>query len=456
MAKSNKSKPIQLLSPENYIRQKARNLPIYECKVNVSWEEERMAQVLIARSHANGNITLGFYLVDLGCLGIKDSFYRFNIHPDEYAELLEKFEGRLPLEDISYTLAHNIVYAGLQYAEELGFKPYKDYTSITRFMLEEDTDDVELIDIEVGGKDGKPLYVNSGFDPETRVKQIIAQLERSVGVGNFTYIIQAGDEDFDDDDDFEFSGLMLDELKEEFSSLIDKGMDNLTEVEMVKIIKYADEIYAEICDEDVVFEYMDQWEKEFDLILTDENTNEFIGVDENVVITPKQQQLIDEILVLLGNDNRQAAKKSIELEKQIGSTSLTTFLELELLKEDESRKYPIMLAEYTPIYPTCSLIKLMNHVEKYKQNQDAVLNEYLPDVDVIFEGRNSVTHFEMYHFLNEKMFLIGKRNDINLIEAFFTFLDDSPLNEDALDSLKGLTGILRVAVLKSYFENQSA
>jgi hypothetical protein len=456
MAKSNKSKPIQLLSPENYIRQKARNLPIYECKVNVSWEEERMAQVLIARSHANGNITLGFYLVDLSCLGVKDSFYRFNISPDEYAELLEQFEGELPLEDISYTLAHNIIYAGLQYAEELGFKPYKDYTSITRFMLEEDTDDVELIDIEVGGKDGKPTYINSGFDTEARVKQIIAQLERSVGVGNFTYIIQAGDEDFDDDDDFEFSGLMLDELKDEFSSLINKGLDHLTEVEMVKIIKYADEIYAEICDEDVVFEYIDQWEKEFDIILTDENTNEFIGVAENVVITPKQHQLIDDILVLLGNDNRQAAKKSIELEKQIGTTSLTTFMELDLLKEDESRKYPIMLAEYIQTYPTCSLIKLLNHVETFSNKKDANLNEYLPDVDVIFEGRNSVTHFEMHRFLNEKMFLIGKRNDINLIEAFFTFLDDSPLNEDPLDSLKGLTGILRVAVLKSYFENQSA
>ena len=34
MSKNNKTKPIQLLSPENYIRQKARNLPIYECKVS--------------------------------------------------------------------------------------------------------------------------------------------------------------------------------------------------------------------------------------------------------------------------------------------------------------------------------------------------------------------------------------------------------------------------------------
>ncbi len=194
MAKSNKSKPIQLLSPENYIRQKARNLPIYECKVNASWEEERMAEVLIARSHANGNITLCFYLVDLGCLGVKDSFFNFNITLDQYAELLDKFEGELPLEDISYTLAHNIIYAGVQYAEEFGFKPHKDYTSVTRFMLEDDTDDIELIEIEMGGKDGQPLYVNSGFDSEARVKQIIAQLEKTAGVGNFNYVLQVGGE----------------------------------------------------------------------------------------------------------------------------------------------------------------------------------------------------------------------------------------------------------------------
>jgi len=67
MANKNKEKVIQMLSPENYIRKKARSLPIYECWVNTNWEGSGMANIVIARSHTNGNITFCIYLVDLYC-----------------------------------------------------------------------------------------------------------------------------------------------------------------------------------------------------------------------------------------------------------------------------------------------------------------------------------------------------------------------------------------------------
>ena len=38
MAKKKKGKVIQMLSPENYIKQRARTLPIYECRINSDWE----------------------------------------------------------------------------------------------------------------------------------------------------------------------------------------------------------------------------------------------------------------------------------------------------------------------------------------------------------------------------------------------------------------------------------
>ena len=39
MAKKKQSKVVQMLSPENYIRQKARTLPVYKCFVNTDWQE---------------------------------------------------------------------------------------------------------------------------------------------------------------------------------------------------------------------------------------------------------------------------------------------------------------------------------------------------------------------------------------------------------------------------------
>ena len=77
MAKNTGGKVIQMLSPENYIRKKARSLPIHECTINSHWEESGLANISIARRHTNGNITSCFYLIDLLCLGVKDTHYIF-------------------------------------------------------------------------------------------------------------------------------------------------------------------------------------------------------------------------------------------------------------------------------------------------------------------------------------------------------------------------------------------
>ena len=98
----------------------------------------------------------------------------------------------------------------------------------------------------------------------------------------------------------------------------------------------------------------------------------------------------------------------------------------------------------------------MNHTVKYFPKPDTDLNVYLPDVDIIFEGRNSVTEYEMFRYLSDKLFLIGNRNDINLIEAYFKFLDDIQIDEQVTDTLKGIAGIIRIFILKKYFEKQSA
>jgi hypothetical protein len=98
-------------------------------------------------------------------------------------------------EQISYALAHNIIYSAVAFAEEYGFKPHKDFTSITRFMLDEDTEDVELIEVECG-KNDKPFYVCGPYDDRKKAEAIIAQLERTAGKGNYDYILPVSDDDY--------------------------------------------------------------------------------------------------------------------------------------------------------------------------------------------------------------------------------------------------------------------
>lgn len=204
MAKTAKGKVIQMLTPENYIRQKARTLPLYECLLNTEWEENGLANIIVARKHTTGNITAGMYLVDIHCLGVKDASYWFNITEFQYREILSHAKGTMELEKVSYELVHNIVFAALEFAGDYGFKPHKDFTSVAQYILEEDTDDIELIEIECG-MDGKPAFVSGPFDDAAKVAKIVAQLEKTAGPGNYIFINEIEQSDFNTQDDEEFT-----------------------------------------------------------------------------------------------------------------------------------------------------------------------------------------------------------------------------------------------------------
>ncbi len=213
MAKSKKGKVIPMLSPENYIRQRSRNLPVHECLITPDWEEDKKASIVITRKHTNGNFTVGFYLVDLLCLGVKDAHFKFNISEYEYNELLEYMNEDMDLERIDYPLAHNIIFAATEFAEEYGFKPHKDFTSTMQYFLEEDNEEVELMEIECGHED-QPMYVRGPYDSDAEVNRILAQLEKTAGEGNFTFIDEMDDSLFDEDDFLDDEDWEDGELKE--------------------------------------------------------------------------------------------------------------------------------------------------------------------------------------------------------------------------------------------------
>ncbi len=161
MSKRKKTnKQPQQLSPENYIRQKARSLPILECWVNEDWKETKMATITIARKHSNGNISSASYLVDLYCAGVKDTGFQFNISPLDYDDYLDEMHDAYEFIKIDYKLAHNIIFAGYEFALNINLDPHKDFSKTTMYFLEEDNDNVDLIDIECG-QNGKPVIIRN-------------------------------------------------------------------------------------------------------------------------------------------------------------------------------------------------------------------------------------------------------------------------------------------------------
>ncbi|NOZ46375.1 MAG: hypothetical protein GXO79_06295 [Chlorobi bacterium] len=177
----------QRKTAEKYFKTRAKDLPFHECYINAKWNEKGMATVFISKKQPSGNYIYAIFLIDIYCLGVKNAMFNFNQNSIKYEDLKSKLFSSedFVLYDIVET--HNIIYGAIDYAEELGFKPHKDF-NIAEYILNSDLIDDGIDEIEFG-HNGKPLFVAG---PDDNVNRIINTLKRTVGEGNFYYIIPEG------------------------------------------------------------------------------------------------------------------------------------------------------------------------------------------------------------------------------------------------------------------------
>lgn len=229
MAKKKKPQQQQPLSPQKYIRLKGRTLPIAKCYINENWQEAGMASIIVVRQHQSGNFTSAQYLVDTFCLGVKDTCYSFNFLSEELEEMLE----HLPeCTEITYNEAHNIIFGAITFAEEEAeILPHADF-ELTKYLLEEDTDDIPLIDYEFGRKGVPYLVTNTNLE----ASKYLPRLQKKFGE-DFSYFIRE-EEEFDDYEEIDkegqeekegiFDDLTPDQLKQMLQAM-EKVKNNLKE-----------------------------------------------------------------------------------------------------------------------------------------------------------------------------------------------------------------------------------
>jgi len=180
----------QFLSPEQYMKQRARSLEIGACYVSDDMTECGEGHVIVTRRHTGGRISAAIYLVDTYCLGVKDSFFRLRLEEDELEDMLSQEPS---IRECSYEEAHNWVYGAIAWAEEAGIEPDKSF-AVTKYMLKEDTDDVPLIEYEFG-RDGKHLLMANN---NLEASRYLPLLKKNLGEGNFAFTIKTDyDEDFE-------------------------------------------------------------------------------------------------------------------------------------------------------------------------------------------------------------------------------------------------------------------
>lgn len=198
MSKKRKSQNNQqFLSPEQYIKQRARGLAIGKCYMSKGIRECGEGEFIVTRIHTNGKISFATFLVDIYCLGVKDSNYYLRNDADYFYEKISEY----PLTECSYEELHNWIYGAVAFAQEVGIEPDRSF-KLTQYMLEEDTDDIPLIEYEFG-KDGKYFLVCNSV---AEANQYLPILKEHLG-DDFDYIIE-DENDLDDIDDLDEETMM--------------------------------------------------------------------------------------------------------------------------------------------------------------------------------------------------------------------------------------------------------
>jgi len=181
--------PSNTVSLQSTIRN-ARSYPLLECLISPDWDKESigLVQVLVARQQPNGEICFGLYLIDTYCLGLKNTLAKVNVSRSVYqTEALPQLFYEQRPQQCSLELAHQMIYASIDYAAQFGFEPQQDF-ALTQHLLVPRGELEEPYTLHFG-KDGKPFYIAGPHDQTGRILQ---QLEKTAGPGNYHYLMPTG------------------------------------------------------------------------------------------------------------------------------------------------------------------------------------------------------------------------------------------------------------------------
>lgn len=179
MAKA-KQPPKGKFSPQKYIQQKGRSCPIHQCLVADGYDDMGLTMALIIRKQPSGKFMFTNLLLDKHCLGIKNVFCNCNFDDEQLEELIQRLNSQGETQEVDPVYFHNLVYAVIDFAEENGFTPPKDFALAEKILdpslIDDGIDEIEM------GVDGKPMFING---PNDDVDHVLATLNKHVGKGNY-------------------------------------------------------------------------------------------------------------------------------------------------------------------------------------------------------------------------------------------------------------------------------
>jgi hypothetical protein len=174
--------------------------PIDECYVSeillTPGYNQGLGTVIVTRLASGGMVAAGVYLLDVFCLGVKDSFATLMTR-EEFRQFLSQTNLQEPMKNVEPAVAKKLIEDSVAYARSLGFDPHPDFRP-ARKLLEDIDVSACMMEFTFGDR-GKPHFISGPNDTPARIRQICDTLERTCGKDNYKISILLGDPFGDDD-----------------------------------------------------------------------------------------------------------------------------------------------------------------------------------------------------------------------------------------------------------------
>ncbi len=449
MSKGKPSKKNQhQLTPQEFIKTKARSFPIFKCYINRDWKDQGLANIIISRQQTNSKFVIAVYLVDLYCMGVKDTFWNINLDKLDLDHCVRNIDDANPVIEIDYILAHNIIYAAIEYAEDLGFYPHQDYLYTTKHVLEEDSDLIEYVEVECG-ENGRPHFVMSDFYNSAQKKVIIKQLEKSVGIGNFdvTEIDNSEEEMWAEN----FDELTPEERRDLFLELGSNEDELIKNQNLWKLIELTNSIYInDICDLDQVDQLFDKWNEEINIEVDDDQyLIESFGMEKNLFENEDVQKLLQfENNVIDDESNNEIIKQIMEKHSNV---PYFYYLNIILLtKQEKYDELNIKMSEYIQLFPDYALLQIENIKNQIRHNKK--VNSSKISFNNFFKNRTGITHYEMFQYQLIKQLVDVKPHLFDSIQACCELYEILDLKKEYLDVLNNMLLNTKIQSLDDHFK----
>lgn len=171
--------------------------PVHQSYMPGNLFEIGLGSVIISR-RMGSQFALGVFLVDTGCLGVKNAFLNV-VSAAEYEGLLNRLLERESLVPVKPECACKLIEGAVEYAADLGFAPHRDYQSTRAIFGAIDTG---LCDTTFQfGQHGEPFYCSGPSESPAKRQQILDILTKRCGPDGFHFLVGIGDSGFDEFDE---------------------------------------------------------------------------------------------------------------------------------------------------------------------------------------------------------------------------------------------------------------